>query len=114
MNGQCDNQHCRDFAKMSRRVCIEVAGRARGTNVMNIFADEEEQRVSGSGRQRDCPPITVAQTFGQNRKERYAKERRGYETTDKLEAVRETCRRYAGKRTCNGFPIDPSAERIAG
>src|SRR5207249_1918570 len=48
MNRQCNNQRSRDFAKMSRRVCVEVTGRAGGADMMDVFADEEEQGVSGS------------------------------------------------------------------
>ena len=72
MNCQCDNQCRRDFAEMSRCVRVEVTGRAGRANVMDIFADEEEQRVSRSRRQHCCPPTAVAQTFRQNREERDA------------------------------------------
>ena len=90
---------------MSRCVCIEVAGRAGGTNVMNVFANEEKQRVSGSGRQRDRPPSTVAQTFWQNRKERYAEERAGRQTDQRAKRLVRQLERRADRSTDKGEGI---------
>ena len=73
--------------------------------MMDVFADEEEQRVSGSGRQRDCPPITVAQTFGQNRKERYAKERASRQTDQRAKRLVRQSQRRADRPTDKGEGI---------
>src|SRR5205823_1131953 len=80
MNCQRDDQRCGDLAKMARCIFIEVAGRARGANVMNILADKEKQSVTRCCRQRHCPPTAVFQAFGYNGKQRYAKERSRCET----------------------------------
>ncbi len=94
MNCQCDNQRRRDFAEMSRCVRVEVTGRAGRANVMDVFADEEEQRVSRRRRQHYCPPTAVAQTLGQNREERYAQECSGRQTDQRTKRfVRQSQRR---------------------
>jgi len=72
---------------MSRRVCVEVTGRAGGADMMDVFADEEEQGVSSSRRNRYGPPRTVAQTFGQNGKERYAQQSSGCETNQRAKRL---------------------------
>ena len=101
MNCQCDNQRRRDFAEVSRCVRVEVTGRAGRANVMDIFADEEEQRVSRRRGQHCCPPTAVAETFGQNREERYAQECSGCQTDQRTKRfVRQSQRR-----------ADPSADK---
>ncbi len=80
VNCQRDDQRGRDFAEMSGGICVEMTGGTSGANVMDIFADEEEQRISGSRRQDDGPPITVAQAFRQNGEERHAQECAGGQT----------------------------------
>jgi hypothetical protein len=87
VNRQCYNQRSRDFTKMSRRVCVEVTGRAGGADMMDVFADEEEQGVSSSRRNRYGPPRTVAQTFGQDCEERYTQQRSGCETNQRAKRL---------------------------
>src|SRR5204863_5103904 len=54
---------------MFGRIGIEMAGRARRADMMEIFADKEKKRIACGHRQEDCPPWTGAQAFRQNRKE---------------------------------------------
>src|SRR5918911_572993 len=67
VNCQGENQGGSDFAEMSRRISVKMAGRASRTNVMDMFADEKEQYVSGNQCQQDGPPRATPQTLGQNR-----------------------------------------------
>src|SRR5262249_14060859 len=67
---------------MSSGVGVEMTRSARRTNVMDVFADEEEQRVSTRGREEHGPPWSCAHTFGQNREKRHPKERPGRETDE--------------------------------
>ena len=79
---------------MPRRVCVKMTGRARRTNMMNMFADEKEEGVSGSQRQEHRPPGRRTQTFRQNRKDCYTKKRSGSETDQRAKRfVRELQRR---------------------
>ncbi len=73
MNCQRDNQRGRDLTEMARCILIEMAGRARGTDVMNILTDKKEQRVTGCCRQRRRRPSAVFQALGNNGEERHAK-----------------------------------------
>src|SRR4029077_2571474 len=91
----CHNQRSRDFTKMSRCVCVEVTGRAGGADMMDVFADEEEQGVSSSRRNRYGPSRTVAQTFGQNGKERYAQKSSGCETNQRAKRLVSSVERRA-------------------
>src|SRR6476661_855358 len=50
MNRQRNNQRCGDFAEMPRCVFVKMAGRASRTNVMDMFANKKEERISGSQR----------------------------------------------------------------
>ena len=105
VNGQCHNQRARDFAKMLRCVCVEVTGRAGGADMMDVFADEEEQRVSGRGRQRYRPPRTVAQTFGQNGEEGYAEQCSGRQADQRTKGFVRQWQRSADRPTNEGESI---------
>ena|SRR6185503_12360484 len=48
MNRQSDDQRGSDFAEMSRGINIEMTGRASRANMMNVFANEKEKRVTGN------------------------------------------------------------------
>src|SRR4030095_9771256 len=76
-------------------ICIEMAGCACRTNVMDVSADKEEKRVSGSRRKHRRPPISGAQAFRRNRKERYSQKRSSRQTDQRtkrfvLQAERRT------------------------
>ena len=72
---------------MPGRICIEMARCACGTNMVNVFADEEEKRVSGSRRQSRRPPISGVQAFRCNRKERYSQKRSGRQTDQRTKRL---------------------------
>src|SRR6266498_479938 len=99
VNRQCHNQRDCNLTKMSRRVCVEVAGRAGGTDMMDVFANEEEQGVSSSRRNRYGPARTVAQTFRQNGKERYAQKCSGCETNQRAKRLVRQVQRRADRST---------------
>src|SRR6476660_4326884 len=65
---------------MPRRVCVKMTSGASWANMMDMFADEKENRVSGSYRQDHSPPRRRTETFRQDRKDRYAQERSGGKT----------------------------------
>ena|SRR5437588_8320742 len=97
MNRQGYNQGGRDLAEAARGILIEMTGRARRADVMNIFADKKEQRVTGCCCQRDRPPIGVCQALRNNGKERHAKERSRRETDQRAKrSVRQSQQRADG------------------
>ena len=49
---------------------------------MDVFADEEEQRISSRDREQHGPQRSRAQTFRQNREKCHAKERPGREADE--------------------------------
>src|SRR5713101_7188133 len=90
---------------MSRRICVEVTGRAGGADMMDVFADEEEQGVPSSRRQRYSPPRTVAQAFGQNGKEGYAQKCSGCETNQRAKRLVRQSQRRADRSAGKGESI---------
>src|SRR5437879_1236631 len=73
---------------------VEMTGRASRANVMDMFADQKEERVPSSERQEHRPPRTRTQTFRQNRKDCDTKKRSGCETDQRTKRlVRELQRR---------------------
>src|SRR5437773_4608960 len=72
---------------MSRCIRVKVAGGASGANMMDMFADEEKQRISSGQPQYDTPPRTGARTFGQDGKERDAQKRSGCETDQRTKRL---------------------------
>src|SRR5438093_1102235 len=74
-----------------------MAGCTCRTNVMNVFADKEEKRVSGSRREQRAPPISGAEAFRRNCKERYSQKRSSRQTDQCTKRfVRQSQRRADG------------------
>src|SRR5881396_558490 len=84
---------------MPCRIRVKVAGGASGANMMNMFADEEKQRISSGQPQYDTPPRTGAQTFGQDGKERDAQKRSGCETNQRTKRLVLEAQRSADRST---------------
>ena len=47
MNCESDDQRGSDFAEMLSGISVEMTGRTSRTNMMKMFADEKEKRVTG-------------------------------------------------------------------
>src|SRR6266702_2305508 len=90
---------------MACRICVEMTGGAGRPNMMNMFVDEKEDRVSISYRPKRRPPRTRAQTFWQNRKERYAEERTGRQTDQRAKRLVRQLEGRANRSTDKGEGI---------
>ncbi len=66
---------------------------------MDMFADEEKQRISSGQPQYDTPPRTGAQTFGQDGKERDAQKGSGCETNQRTKRLVLEAQRSADRST---------------
>lgn len=73
--------------------------------MMNVFADKEEKGVSGSRREDRRPPISGAQAFRRNRKERYSQERAGRQTDQRTKRLMLQAQRCADGSTGQGENI---------
>src|SRR5438094_8060131 len=60
---------------MLRGVGVEMARGAGRANMVDMFTDKKEQRVSSSYRQQHCPPRRGPETFRQNPKDCYPEKR---------------------------------------
>ena len=98
---QRDYQCRSNLTKMFGRLSIKMAGSARGTNVMNVFADEEKERISGCGRQYHRPPWAIVQAFRQNREEGHTKQCAGRETDQCAERPVSQAKRSANQPATN-------------
>src|SRR5437773_7268055 len=63
VNRQGNNQRSGDLAKMPCCICVEMTGSARRANMVDMFADEEEQQVSGGRSSDNWPSAAITQTF---------------------------------------------------
>src|SRR6202035_5083292 len=90
---------------MPRCVYVKVAGRASWTNVMDMFADEKEQRVAGSQREEHRPPGRRPETFRKDRKDCYTKKRSGCETDQCAKRLVRQLQRRADPSTGKGEKV---------
>src|SRR5437899_6671636 len=90
---------------MAGRIGIEVTGRASRANMMHMFTDEKEKRISTGQRQEHRPPGTCAETFGQNRKDCHAQKCSGGETNQRAKLFVRELQRRADPSPGNGESI---------
>src|SRR5438552_19195571 len=90
---------------MAGRIGIEVTGRASRANMMHMFTDEKEKRISTGQRQEHRPPSTCAETFGQNRKDCNAQKCSRSETNQRAKLFVRQLQRRADRSPGNGESV---------
>src|SRR2546430_17243399 len=93
---------------MAGRIGIEVTGRASRANMMHMFTDEKEKRISTGERQEHRPPRTCAETFGQDRKDCHAQKRSSGETNHRAKLFVRELERPPDPSPGNGESISPN------
>src|SRR2546430_4652496 len=90
---------------MLRGVGVEMARGAGRANMVDMFTDKKEQRVSSSYRQQHCPPRRGPETFRQNRKDCYPEKRSSRETDQCAKLLMRQLQRCTNPSPGNGESI---------
>src|SRR5438034_5261097 len=90
---------------MLRGVGVEMARRAGRANMVDMFTDKKEQRVSSSYRQQHCPPRRDPETFRQNRKDCYPEKRSSSQTDQRAKLLMRQLQRCTNPSSGNGESI---------